>query len=100
MVDTRISLNNESPHQNVKSMLSDTLHPSGITQTRFGLVIELDYFTERDMFLLNIYDGFGMPTGNAYSFKHLVRSHFGLHMLLSENLSKIGFVSGVWFCNI
>ena len=44
------------------------------------LCTELDLLPNFEWFPKNIYDGCGMPTGDAYSSGHLIPSHWDLHM--------------------
>ena len=70
------------------------LHRSYFIPIR-DLVAELDLLPTYDMFPLNICDGCSMLTGDAYSSRHLVPSHFGLAFLYAR--LKTGSIM-VWWC--
>ena len=67
------------------TIYSDDLHGSDITPM-FDSVTNLDLITQFDClancakFLLNIFNGYCIPTEDAYSSGHLVLCHFGTYM--------------------
>ena len=73
-----------------------TLHQF-LTITDLDLITEFDFLPNCARFPLNICNGCGMPTEDAYSSGHLVLSHFGTCMCFNveTNLSWTCLVSGL-----
>ena len=84
------------------TIYSDTLLWSGFTWifdlvTELDLIIEFDFLPNCARFPLNICNGCGMPTEDAYHSGHLVLSHFGTCMCsnVETNLPRTCLVSGL-----
>ena len=84
------------------TIYSDTLHWSGITPifdpvTDLDLITKFDFLPNCTRFPYNICNGCGMPTEDAFSFGHLVLSHFGTCKCsnVETNFSWTCLVSGL-----